>query len=896
MLNITLKSIGDAVICTDETGTINFMNPIAEKLTGYTLEESLGRHISECFHIINVFTREKVNNPVLKVIESGNIVGLANHTLLISKTGDEYHISDSGAPIISPNGELLGVVLVFRDVTDQYHAEERLLESERRFRSLFENMKEGVALHELILDASGKPVNYCLIDTNPAYQLHTGIHLPHGERRYANEMYNTDTPPYLDEFAKVAITGETFVFDTYFEPLGRHFHVSVISTRKNTFATIFEDITERIKMLNALQESEQRFRKIFEDSADAIVLIKKGMIVDCNKAALKLLKFKTKKLLVGKTPQEISPEFQNNGIESSVKAIDMMNIAYEHGKNRFEWTHKCSDDSLVECEIMLTSMRGEGENMLHAVMRDITLRNQALRRLTESEEKFRTLFETMVQGVIYYTPDGVMISANSAAEKIFETNKLLNYKNALEFRKWQLIDLEGNLIETDERPEKHIIQSQQELRNIKIGIKSDIISVVKWLNINVIPVVDKTTNSIINIYVTFEDISELIEIEKALTLAKTKAEQSDKLKTAFLANLSHEIRTPMNAIMGFSELLMGQTLHESSRKYYAEIINNSSRNLLRIIDDLLDISKIESGQLNLDISPVDINHLLEKTYSVFNQILHTRKHKDLELKMVSAQQELIAMADETRLQQILNNLIENAIKFTEAGSIEFGCSIENGFLHFWVSDTGIGIAPELQHKVFERFWQADDSRVKSKGGTGLGLSICLRLVEIMGGSMGFVSAEAKGSRFYFSIPYNEALITNTKNKTIESSNKKHSILKLLVVEDDLINVQYLKEILSRYKTCEFEFAYDGIEAIEKCRNNNYHIMLLDIQLPGMNGFEVARKIREFNKKITIIAQTAFAMAEDKTKCIAAGCNNYISKPINYLELFSMLDSYNTGSQ
>ncbi|HPG72997.1 MAG TPA: response regulator, partial [Bacteroidales bacterium] len=136
----------------------------------------------------------------------------------------------------------------------------------------------------------------------------------------------------------------------------------------------------------------------------------------------------------------------------------------------------------------------------------------------------------------------------------------------------------------------------------------------------------------------------------------------------------------------------------------------------------------------------------------------------------------------------------------------------------------------------------------------------------------------------------------TKNKTIESSNKKHSILKLLVVEDDLINVQYLKEILSRYKTCEFEFAYDGIEAIEKCRNNNYHIMLLDIQLPGMNGFEVARKIREFNKKITIIAQTAFAMAEDKTKCIAAGCNNYISKPINYLELFSMLDSYNTGSQ
>jgi len=891
ILPITLRSIGDAVICTNTFGTISFMNPVAEILTGYTSAEAIGRHIDECFEIINVFSRDKVANPVARVLESGTIVGLANHTLLISKDGKEYHISDSGAPIVSESGELLGVVLVFRDVSDQYDAEAKIIESEGKFRTLFENMEEGVALHDLVFDENGNVINYCLTATNPAYKKHTGISINPGETKLATEVYQTEPAPYLEEFSGVALTGQTKVFETYFPPLGRHFNVSIVQTRKNSFATIFEDITGRINTLEALKESENRFRKIFEDSADAIILIRNGRIIDCNLASLVMLKFTTKDELIGKTPEGISPPYQFDGSESREKANKMMQIAYRKGSNRFEWTHTCADGQFIECEIMLTSMRHQGQDMLHAVMRDITLQKTALIKLTESEEKFRTLYETMAQGVLYFNDKFEIVSANRSAESIFEVESIDLKPIAIDMAMYRYFSIEGKEFEFSELPLFRALQFGEKLRNFAMGISSPRMSKQKWLNVNTVPIFEPGNPKPVKAYLTVEDITELIETEKELQHEKERAEQSDKLKTAFLANMSHEIRTPMNAIMGFSQLLQNPSLHEASRQYYAEIINNSCKNLLRIIDDLLDISKVESGQMTLQMSAVNLNALFDKTYSVFLQSIKSKKTKNIELVYKKPAETCVIEADETRLQQILNNLIENAIKFTEEGTVEFGVQVHGDTLEIFVEDTGIGIPEALHDKVFERFWQAKSEKIHSQGGTGLGLPICQKLAELMGGVISFTSIPGKGSRFVLKIPFIpiDYIRTDSIEKAIKPNHTNN--LKILVVEDDLINAQYLREVLKRYPNCLADFVYDGMAAIEKIKENIYDIILLDIQLPGIDGYETASRIRQFNKDVIIIAQTAFAMSDDKTRCIQAGCNNYISKPINYHELYEMLESY-----
>ena len=374
---------------------------------------------------------------------------------------------------------------------------------------------------------------------------------------------------------------------------------------------------------------------------------------------------------------------------------------------------------------------------------------------------------------------------------------------------------------------------------------------------------------------------------------KEKAQKADKLKSTFLANMSHEIRTPMNGIMGFTSLLKNNDLPKEIQNNYLDIIEKSGNRLLNIINDIIDISKIESGLVVAEINETDINEQLEDLYTFFNPEVEARGMK-LFLKSKLPIHESVIKTDKEKIFAILTNLIKNAVKYSEKGFIEFGCNKKGKFLEFYVKDTGIGIAPEKQEKIFERFVQIESDGKMTKHGSGLGLSITKAYVELLNGKIWLESAPGEGSVFYFTIPFkntdNENV--NFKNeKNTEMNASKYPKLNILIVEDDEPSAFLLSTVLNRFAK-KIEVVNSGLKAVETCRNDStIDLVLMDIQLPQMNGYEATIKIREFNKEVIIIGQTAFGFSDDRIKAIKSGCNNYISKPVVKDQLLDMIFTY-----
>jgi PAS domain S-box-containing protein len=388
-----------------------------------------------------------------------------------------------------------------------------------------------------------------------------------------------------------------------------------------------------------------------------------------------------------------------------------------------------------------------------------------------------------------------------------------------------------------------------------------------------------------------ESIDHIRKINEELNEAKLNAEESYRLKSAFLANMSHEIRTPMNGIIGFSELLKDIKLTEDKKKYFANIVIDSSKQLLTIVNDILDISQIETGKVTLIQETVIINDLINILFSFFEPQTGGKAIKLQSFKPLNNTQSTI-LTDRTRLRQVLTNLLNNAIKFTNEGHIKFGYKKVDGFLEFFVEDTGIGIAEDLFEKIFEPFRQAELEITQQYGGTGLGLTISRKLVELLGGKIWVESKPGKGSVFYFTIPYNTdpAITKIVENQDKVISNKFYNMV-VLIVEDDEINYLFLETILSKNKI-KLLRAVNGLEAVELCHNNpNINLVLMDIKLPFMNGYEAAKRIKQDNPHLPIIAQTAYAMYEDRKKALEAGCDGYISKPIKKAELMKMIEMY-----
>ena len=384
--------------------------------------------------------------------------------------------------------------------------------------------------------------------------------------------------------------------------------------------------------------------------------------------------------------------------------------------------------------------------------------------------------------------------------------------------------------------------------------------------------------------------TEIMNINAELTEAMEKSKESDRLKTAFLANLSHEIRTPMNGIVGFSELVLSPESTDEEKQEYNRIIANSCRQLLGVVNDIVDISKIESGVIEIHKREVDLNALLKELYSLHSL---SARQQQIALEMIPGFEDGYAkiITDEVKLQQILNNLVGNALKFTTKGFVKFGYVQKGKMIEFYVIDSGPGIPKEKQHIIFERFIQTDSGLARRKGGTGLGLAIARAYVEKMGGRIWIQSEPGKGSEFYFSIPL-EKEVSPVKSSITQQNDPSEERIPLLLVEDTESNEILMKGMLRNYQF-EIMVARSGEEAIELFEKHRpFGLVLMDIKLPGIDGYEVTREIRKLDKSVPVIAQTAYAFQEDREKAIAAGCNELLSKPVTRTALEELFNKLN----
>ncbi len=376
---------------------------------------------------------------------------------------------------------------------------------------------------------------------------------------------------------------------------------------------------------------------------------------------------------------------------------------------------------------------------------------------------------------------------------------------------------------------------------------------------------------------------------------KEKAQKSDQLKTAFLANMSHEIRTPMNAILGFTQLLESDISSEKKASYL-KIINDSGHSLLRLIEDIIDVSQIEAGELELYEEETNLNLLLSKLVLTFNQVLSKYPEKSIKIIQLNGEEGLVIQTDGTRLKQILTNLIHNAIKYTETGDITIGYTVKEEVLKFFVKDSGQGIKPEHISEIFDRFRKIEtDQSKKIQPGTGIGLSISKHLTELLGGEMDVKSEFGLGSEFFFTIRYIPIRIDKQKRvKPKESTAFKSADFTgrtILIAEDENANFFFLKKVLDR-TGADVIRARNGQEAVDLFSvHPEIDIVLMDIMMPEMNGYQATAIIKEKNPDIPVIAQTALAMEGDAKKVTDAGCNDYLSKPIRMNDLLEKLSVY-----
>jgi len=644
------------------------------------------------------------------------------------------------------------------------------------------------------------------------------------------------------------------------------------------------DITESKKAETALRKSEERYRNLAENLNELVFeadpYTSQARYV--NKAIENIFGYTVEEWLDDPSiwVNSIYPDDRERVLEDSKEARDTL----KDGVLTYRIIRK--DRSIRWVEERFSWVTDEHGNiiLINGLIYDISERKQAELALSESERKYRNLVETAQELIWKCDSNGRFTYLNPAWENShgYKVEEMLgrSFSDFLsaEISERDMQEFARNMqgVSVREYETNHLTRDGKEIT----------------LLFNAIPIIDRE-GKVIGTQGTAIDITRRKMAEKALIMAKEQAQESDRLKSAFLANMSHEIRTPMNGILGFAGLLKEPKLSGKEQQEYIQIIENSGARMLNIINDIIDISKIESGQIKVDIQESNINQLIEFIYAFFKNDTDA-KGLQLFIKNSLPSRESVIKTDREKVFAILTNLVKNAIKFSENGPIEFGYTKKGSNLEFFVRDNGIGIAPDRQQVIFERFIQADNNEKRAYQGAGLGLAITKAYVEMLGGKIWVESELRKGSTFYFTLPYNtrpeeKVAVTDAGSPSeTETMNKK---LKILIAEDDEISEKLITILVNPFRK-EVLIANSGIEAVEKCRNNpDIDLVLMDIQMPGLNGYDATRQIRQFNKDVIIIAQTAFGLTGDREKALEAGCNDYIAKPLDVNLLKKLIRDY-----
>ena len=763
------------------------------------------------------------------------------------------------------------LVMSFEDLSEKDMIQKALSDSENNFRELFYSSPDMIIIQDLdlrIIEINNSTMNILGYGKNEML----GQEMVKFQSKYSGIE--------LEGFTSNIIQGEVIRFEGRMLKKDKsEIEVDVTAklidfkSKPSVFIQI-RDISERKKVEKQLRDIHEQNLKLF-DSIDEFMYVSDPdsyEILYINKKGTETVG-KTASELIGK---KCYIEFQGLDKPCDFCTNDIIfkqnpgeTYVWEiQNSNNGKW-YRCADKAIEW---------NNGKKVRFELAIDIDDEKQIRQNLKESEERYRLANAASDNGIWDWNvlTNEIYYSDQWKAQIGYKPNELKD-----EFDTWV------EHLHPEERAEKikevqDFLENPREYFILEFRFRHKN-GTYRWIA-NKAACVKDENGTVIRMFGAHKDFTERKMMELDLKNAIEKAETANIYKNNFLANMSHEIRTPMNGILGFADLLRKPGLREELKERYLDIINGNSKQLLSLIDDIIDVAKLEANEMKIIPTECFINQLLQDLYLMFTQMASDRRKNELEilLRLPAKDKIEIIYTDPHRIRQILSNLLSNALKFTEMGKIEFGYELKKNWIRFFVRDNGIGIPEDKQELIFERFQQSSEDTAVKFGGTGLGLAISLGLAKLLGGKMSLKSKPGEGSVFYIDLP---KTIIKTRGKTnlqIREDKKQAFVISnktILVVEDEELVYEYIEAVFVGHEI-KFDWAKDGEEAVKMFReNSSYDLVLMDLRMPRMDGYSAIREFLKINQKVKIIGQTAYAMSEEIEKCLKAGCVDVITKPI-----------------
>jgi PAS domain S-box-containing protein len=877
----TLASIGDAVIATDMNGGVTFMNSVAQSLTGWSQVEATGKSMDLVFDIVNKETRRPVENPIKKVFREGKVVGLADHTLLLSKNGKEFDIEDSAAPILTDTGEGFGVVLVFRDITDKKQTEEETKRQKELLQLILGSIADGV----VVADSNGKFLLF-----NAAAEQVLGVGATDAAPDQWSDRYGTYLPDTLTQYPSDqlplvrAMRGESVDAVEVFirnanVPEGRLLSIAGRPLKGADGAlqggvVVFHDMTERKRAEEALRQSEQRYHLLFDSNPHPVWVcdMKTLAFLDVNDSAVRNYGYSREEFL-SMTIKDIRPP---EDVPALLALVESLAKAPPNAETAEVLKHRKKDGTLIDVELTSHPLIYGGREARLVVATDITTRKRAEEALKATERRLNLALDAAQLGI--WELDLV----NDKAYRNLKHDQIFGYAS-LQAEWGQEIFL-THVVPEDREAVKESFEKALATGDFSLECRilwAD--KSIHWISAGG-RVFRNDKGAPVRMMGTIADATDRKRAQEALFQAKEEAVRASKFKDQFLSTMSHELRTPLNAVLGFSDLLADERygpLNDRQQRYVAHI-HTGGTHLLKLITDILDLSKIEAGRLEITREDVSIASAFAEVLSAL-QPLADKKSQAL---LQQVEPNLYIRADATRFKQILMNLIGNAIKFTpEGGQIELVARQVGGQVRMEVRDNGPGIAPEEQQRIFEAFYRLAQTGNATEG-TGLGLAITARLVELHGSKLEIESKPGDGTCFYFSLPL-LAIAPNEPPQATIPTLRAGKTPRILVVEDNAATGQLIQSQLtsSGYEILRCD---QPERATDMAAEHQPDAITLDLLMKPVHGLEVLLQLKNDPRtsKIPVIVVT---IVDQPGVGTALGADEYLVKPVDKATLLAAVE-------
>jgi len=904
MYRAIFENTGTASIIIDEDTTILLTNSEWISLSGYSREEMEGKMSWTKFVVPEDLVRMREYHKTRRANPDG-----APHKYdfrFIRRNGEIRSMINCVGMIPESKKSIASLI----DITELKNVEKTLIESERKLKTIIETSPDGIAI--TALDGTVQFVTNQIVSLW-GYSTSEEI-IGRNVLEFVDEAYRGKASYLISEMLKGNLTGAAeylmirkdgsafycesnanVLHDGSNNPIGILFVNRDITSRKQTELDL-------IRAKEAAEESEAKYRLVFENAPLGLIHYdSNGQIISCNEEFVRIIG-SSKQALEGLDMLKLPDK----------KIVKAVNVALAGELGHYEdYYHSTTANKTTPVQVLFAPIF-TNEKIVGGVgiIQDITERKKSEEVLKEQNEEYLALNEELLQTneelykakrlvekseeklrLMLKNSSDTYVLVNEMGEQFYVSDAAVR---ATGFSLDELLGPIQNVIYPDDldivlKAWSEVLSKKDEVIRVQYRHKHKTKEYIWYEAVGQ----NFLDNPLINaVVVNVRDITTMKEFELELINAKEKAEESDRLKSAFLANMSHEIRTPMNGILGFTSLLKQAKGTIEEQREYINIIEKSGFRLLNIINDIIDISKIESGQMKLKIAPTNIDEQLKYLFDFFKPEAERKGLAFLLKKGVCAESSIIN-TDGEKIYAILTNLIKNAIKFTDTGVVEVEYFCKDKDFEFLVRDTGVGIPKDRQQAIFERFVQADISDKRAYQGAGLGLSITKAFVEMLGGKIWVESEVHVGSVFHFTIPAVQQQFVPEKKTNAELKLSKPNLpkLKVLVAEDDSASSMLLTLMLGNLDFTIFQ-ASNGQRAVDIIlKNPDIDLILMDIKMPELTGLEATEAIRKFNGKVVIIGQSAHALAGDKERAIQAGCNDYITKPISYEVLMSLIRKF-----